>query len=639
MTSRGWIAFATTCVTFTSLATFTSFVAEFSHPASADAATSVTSAYQPIGPLRLADTRNANCGCERLADNTIRVAVANRADVPGVPAGAVAAAVTVTALPTATPGFVTAYPGGSSRPTTSTLNTRPDRVVANSAIIPLSADGTIDVYVFVDGVVGTDLVVDLTGVFAPTDQAAAGRFVAVDPSRLVDTRSGGALAPGDAITVPLPPGVAADATALAVNVTSVNDLQPGFVESWPAGTSAAGTSFLNVNGSGQPAAAAAIQPVSADGLTLMTSAGGHLVVDVVGWFTGSSAPSASEGLFVPLTPRRLLDSRTDGSRLWADGTIELPVPGDVTAASSIVTNVTIVQADWRGFVTAFAAGTPRPNTSAVNAIQHDHTVANLAITPASTRGLSYYSLGGTHLLVDATGLFTGVPIVPTLPPAHNPIRLPRVLVVGDSAMAALDVYTDSRRALAGFDVVLETDNCRRLVYRSCLSPATNRVPTTALEAIDAAVGPFDIVYIDAGHNDWHDRDFGWQFDLIVQAARRKGAAQVLWATYTEAVRGSEQRIAYVENNANLRYLTSLPQYPDVMIADWNNYSSSHPEWFYDGTHMRPSGAWGQADYLARWFAAIAHIPCPRPWEPGASLPDPCPRPDWIGPPTNPMSLY
>ncbi|HUF99644.1 MAG TPA: hypothetical protein VMM60_16050 [Ilumatobacter sp.] len=603
------------------------------------AATTTTSAYQAVGPVRLADTRNAACGCTLLGDNTIRVSVTNRNELPQVPTDAVAAAVTVTALPTQTPGFITAFPGGSSRPTTSTLNTRTERVVANSAIIPLGADGTIDVFAFVDGVVGTDVVVDLTGVFVPANQAAGGRFVTLAPTRIADTRAGAPLEPGDTIVVPIPAGVDADATALAVNVTSVGDVQPGFVESWPTGQQRAETSFLNLNGSGQPVAAAAIQPVSSGGLTLMTTGGGHLVVDIVGWFTGPTAPISNDGLFVPLAPRRLLDSRLDGNRVWADGTVELPTPADLAPASSLVTNLTVVDADWRGFVTAFAAGTPRPGTSAVNAIEHDHTVANLAITPVSDRGLSYYSLGGTHLVVDATGMFTGTPVAAAVAPPPNPIRLPRVLIVGDSAMAALNVYTDSKYALTGFDVTIEADNCRRLVHPSCLSPATNRVPATALEAINAASGQFDIVYIDAGHNDWHDPDFGWQFDLIVQAARRKGAAQVLWATYTEIARSEPARVAYAENNANLRFLTSLPQYHDVMLADWNAYASQRPDWFYDGTHMTRPGAWGQTDYIARWIAAIAHIPCPRAWSPGAPLPNPCPHPDWIGPPADPVALY
>lgn len=610
------------------------------HALTATAATAATSAYQAIGPARLADTRNTVCGCTRVGVNTIRVAVTNRDDLPQIPADAVAAAVTITALPTPTPGFVTAYPGGGAQPGTSTLNTRHDRVVANSAIIPLGADGSIDVFVFVDGVSGTDLVVDLTGVFVPVETATAGRFVALTPNRILDTRVGAELAPGGTVTVPLPVGVATDATALAVNVTSVNDVQPGFVESWPAGQRGAPTSFLNVNGSGQPVAAATVQPLSPGGLTLMASGGGHLIVDVVGWFTGPSASSSSDGLFVPLAPRRLLDSRVDRSlRPWAGGTIELPTPANLASASSFVTNVTIVEADWRGFVTAFSAGTERPGTSAVNAIEHDHTVANLAITPVSSRGLSYYSLGGTHLVVDATGLFTGTPIAATGSTPTNSIRLPRVLVVGDSAMAGVVVYAQSQAAFDVFDVTMEADNCRRLVYRSCVSPATNRAPTTALEAIEAAHGPFDIVYIDAGHNDWHDPDFGWQFDLIVQAARRQGAAQILWASYTEAVKSEPARAAYIENNANLRFLTSLPQYSDVMIADWNRYSSASTGWFYDGTHMTVRGAWGQTDYLGRWFSAIAHIPCPRGLVPGETPPDPCPHPDWIGPPYDPTALY
>ncbi len=593
-------------------------------------------AYRPVGPVRLADTRDPTCGCSRVDDHTIRVAVTDRDDVPD---DAIAAAVTLTALTTPTPGYVTAYPGGSTRPETSSLNTRPDRVVANSAVIPLGAGGTIDVYTFVDGISAGQVVVDLTGVFIPASESAAGRFVAAAPRRVFDSRSGAALAPDGSVTVPLPDGVADDATALVVNVTSVDGNRPGYVEARPGGSTGAPTSFLNLNGSGQPVAAGTIQPVSSSGLTLTTSAGGHLIVDLLGWFTGPSAASATDGLYVALTPTRFLDTRLTGPRLAADGTIQLAAPVTEHPAASFVTNLTVVDPDWRGFVTAYAAGTPRPETSTANAIEHDHTVANLAVTPASDQGLAYFSLAGTDLVVDATGYFTGAPAAATEPVPPNDERTPRVLVIGDSAMAGLDVYTDARRAYRDFEVVLDAANCRRLVYASCLSPATHLVPNTALDALTNAGGPFDIVYIDAGHNDWHDPDFAWQFDLIVQAARRLGAAQILWATYTENVRSAKASLAYVENNANLRFLTSLPQYPDVALADWNAYATPHPEWFYDGTHMRTGGAWAQADYLARWFAAITHRPCPKGWLPGEPAPDPCPHPDAVGAPQNPQYLY
>ena len=38
--------------------------------------------------------------------------------------------------------------------------------------------------------------------------------------------------------------------------------------------------------------------------------GGHVVVDITGWFTGATAAASSEGLFTPVDPTRLLDTRT-----------------------------------------------------------------------------------------------------------------------------------------------------------------------------------------------------------------------------------------------------------------------------------------------------------------------------------------
>jgi hypothetical protein len=557
-----------------------------------------TSAYVPVGPLRLADTREPGCGCTRPAANTIRVDVTDRPDIDDA---AVAAAVTVTALDTPTPGFVTAYPGGTERPGTSTVNTRTDRVVANSAIVPLGADGTLDVYSLLDG----DVVVDVTGVFVPAFVSAAGRFVAAQPQRLLDTRAGGLLSAGDEVTVGLPPGVPADATALAVNVTSLDEPGPGFVSARPAGAPAPSpvTSFVNVDGTGQPVAAGVVLPAAPGGITLTTSSGGHLLVDLVGWFTGPSAGPSTDGLFVPVAPHRLLDTRVTAPRLWPEGTVELASPAVATA---LVTNLTVTEPDWQGFVTAYPAGTPRPDTSAVNPVFHDHTVANLAITGTSSRGLAYYGLAGTDLVVDMTGYFAGAPVAATETPPANTPRDPRVLLLGDSALAVLNVYTEARSALVGGEYVLDLENCRRLVHRSCLSNVTDRVPNTALEALRASSGPFDVVYIDVGHNDWHDADFAWQFDQVVQAARGLGADVILWATYTENVTSATAHEAYAENNAMLRQLTAQPQYPDVLLADWNAYAGPHPEWFWDGTHMRVPGAYAIAGYISEWVRTLTH---------------------------------
>ena len=596
-------------------------------------ATEATSSYLPVGPLRLSDTRQADCGCQRLDAHTMRVQVSGR---PGVPAGALAAAVTVTAIPSGKHGYVTAYPARTSRPPTSTVNADPTKAVANSAVIPLSADGAIDVY----SLEPADVVVDLTGLFVPADTARAGRFQPLTPAWLLDTRqTSGRLAPRGEVTLALPAGVPADATALAVNVTSVNAFAPGYLSSRPAGTVAGGpTSFLNPDGSGAAVASAVILPVSRRGLTLYSLSGGDVVVDVTGWFTGPSAAKSSDGLFVPAGPSRVLDTRTEGSRIHAGGTIEVASP--FPAVGALVANVTATLPDWTGYVSAFPAGTARPPTSTVNPAYRDHTVANQALVPVSTRGVAIYASSGTDVVVDVTGWFTGTPRAATREPAPNAPITPRLLLVGDSALAVLDVYRDALAPLSTTPVRLEVDPCRRLVHRSCLSNTTFRVPATALEAINSAAGPFDIAYVDAGHNDWFDDDFAWQFDVIVDALRAKGTKVILWATYTtEGVRSSQATAAYHWNNAMLRHLTSLPQYHDVLLADWAGYSAGHREWFFDGTHMTQPGAYAVADYIARWAAAALRSPCPAPNSPGGPISTRCPVPTPSNGPRDPFALY
>ena len=285
---------------------------------------------------------------------------------------------------------------------------------ANSGIVPVSAGGALDVFASV----GTDLIVDVTGTFTATTISRAGRFVPVAPTRLLDTRTGGgALTPGGRVTIPLPTGIASDATAVAVNVTSVGASIAGFFSAFPAGLDGSNASFMNPDGSGRPRAAQVIVPVSPSGFTIATTSGGQVIADLVGWFTGPSAVSSSDGLFVPTAPTRLLDTRHDQPRVWRDRTRELELA--TPDAGAIVTNVTLTRTDDAGFVTAYPAGTDLPTTSTANATTRDDSVPNLAITRVAQRGTAYYSDHGTDLIVDITGYFTGTPVDSPLPVPSN----------------------------------------------------------------------------------------------------------------------------------------------------------------------------------------------------------------------------
>jgi hypothetical protein len=137
-----------------------------------------------VGPV---GHRNATVEADVPAGNTLEVAVAGRA---GVPSGASAAALTVTAARPQGAGFLTVFPCGGSRPTASTLNFAAGEPIANSTIVALGDGGSVCVYASV----ATDVVVDITGWFP-----AGSEFTPVSPERLLDTRG---QAPSGATSIP-----------------------------------------------------------------------------------------------------------------------------------------------------------------------------------------------------------------------------------------------------------------------------------------------------------------------------------------------------------------------------------------------------------------------------------------------------
>jgi hypothetical protein len=127
--------------------------------------------YHSLTPCRLADTRNApgpSGGPIRSDGATRNFPVQG---LCGVPVGARAVSVNLTAVgPTAT-GFLTLFPAGITRPVVSTLNySAGEPAIANGAIVPLADQTTnpLDVAVFSRVSAGTvHMVLDVTGYFLP----------------------------------------------------------------------------------------------------------------------------------------------------------------------------------------------------------------------------------------------------------------------------------------------------------------------------------------------------------------------------------------------------------------------------------------------------------------------------------------
>jgi LPXTG-site transpeptidase (sortase) family protein len=398
---------------------------------SASAASAATSVFTPIPPARLTDTRMpmGSSPLGTLPDGgTIVVQVGG---IAGIPSNATAAVLNVTATNTTAPGFVTVWPAGQPQPLASSLNPeRAGETIPNLVTVPLNSAGQVAVF----SMTRADIIVDAFGYYTPATSATAGRFVAVGPDRAYDSRTVGPPLPaGATVHVPLGGRIGPNATAVVLNVTVDHATADGFWTVWATGSPQPPTSNLNlVQGGTVPNQV--IVPVGTGGsVDIFTQSGGNVIVDVDGWFTGPSDPQSTDGLFVPITPTRFLDTRTvsnplgDAVRLWPDWTVEMAVigrSGIPYTVSALVMNTTIVNSRGPGFTTVYPAGQPRPLASSLNSTVRAQLIANHTVSPVGVRGVAFYSQTGSHFVVDVTGWYTGNPRPSALATPVNPQPAP-----------------------------------------------------------------------------------------------------------------------------------------------------------------------------------------------------------------------
>ena len=113
------------------------------------------------------------------------------AGVDGVPADASAVVANVTVAGSSGPGFLTVFPapasGAPTPPTASNVNFTTGQVIANRVIIPVGANGQIEVYNN-SGSVKVD--VDLDGYYTGSSGELGSAFTPMNPARVTDTRIG-----------------------------------------------------------------------------------------------------------------------------------------------------------------------------------------------------------------------------------------------------------------------------------------------------------------------------------------------------------------------------------------------------------------------------------------------------------------
>ena len=118
-------------------------------------------AYTPLSPTRICDTRSGSgtqcTGSPPGRGGTLTVAVTGNA---GIPAGATAVTLNVTAISPTAAGYLTAWNGTGSPPLSSNLNFAPGQVVATLVTVPISPSGTIGLF---NAIGTTNVAVDVEG--------------------------------------------------------------------------------------------------------------------------------------------------------------------------------------------------------------------------------------------------------------------------------------------------------------------------------------------------------------------------------------------------------------------------------------------------------------------------------------------
>ena len=322
------------------------------------------------------------------------------AGVGGVASTATAAYLNVTVTGAKASGYVTVYPCGTTRPTTSTVNFAKGTTVANAAVVRLGG-GKVCYYASAP----TDVIVDVTG---QAGGSASGGYQPASPYRVLDTRSnGGALAAGAtrAITVTGSAGgnrIPAGSPGAVLNVTSTGAAGSGFLTLYPCGATRPTASTLNVRSAGAIANSTTVALSSSGQVCVYASQKTHVILDI----QGAVVASGGSRLTTLSTPQRLLDTRS-GSDLAAATTRRVAVTGHAgvpSGAKAVATNLTVVAPAGGGYLTAWPCGT-LPTASNVNYLRAE-TIAGGA-NPAldATGGLCLRSSQRTDAIVDVAGYY------------------------------------------------------------------------------------------------------------------------------------------------------------------------------------------------------------------------------------------
>ncbi|MDW3213468.1 MAG: hypothetical protein R8G01_05690 [Ilumatobacteraceae bacterium] len=370
---------------------------------------------QPLLPARLVESRPGEETVDGEFEGFGRVAAGSvtRFDVAGrggVPDGADAAMLNVTAVFPDAAGFLTVWSCDGDVPVASSVNYAAGDVMPNAVLTALNDDGEACVY----SLSATDVIVDVNG-YVPVGGSPA----AVLPARLVESRPGEETIDGEfegfdrvaagSVTrfdVAGRGGVPDGAEAVMLNVTAVFPDAAGFLTVWSCDGDVPVASSANY-AAGDVAPNAVLTALNDDGEACIYSLSAtDLIVDVNAAVEAGDQPT-------PVLPARLVESRPGEETI--DGEFEgfgQVAAGSVTrfdvagrggvpdGADAAMLNVTAVFPDAAGFLTVWSCDGDVPVASSVNYAAGD-VAPNAVLTALNDDGEAcIYSLSATDLIVD-----------------------------------------------------------------------------------------------------------------------------------------------------------------------------------------------------------------------------------------------
>ncbi|MEM9038650.1 MAG: heparinase II/III family protein [Actinomycetota bacterium] len=376
---------------------------------------------EPVRPGRVLDTRDNGVTIDSVSEavgsfspgRTVEIQVVGRV---GVPDGASAAMINLTAIAPGGPGFATLFPCDEGRPNASTINFVAGQNVANASVVALSGRGTVCLYTSEWAHFALDTTGYLPGVSAVEP---------ITPARVLDTRSGGSTVDGRSegigfrragnvveVQVAGRAGVPSNASSAMLNLTAIQPSGPGFATLYTCDGDRPNASTVNFI-PGRNIANASMVGLSDDGtVCLYTSERSHFAIDATGYVPdGSSVDDVTPGRVLDTRPgQSTVDRRSEGRGTVRGGqTITIQIAGRAGVPSNAtiaMLNLTAIQPSGNGFATLFACDTGQPTASTVNYVPGG-TVANASAVGLSADGsVCLYSSSPVDFALDATGYLT-----------------------------------------------------------------------------------------------------------------------------------------------------------------------------------------------------------------------------------------